>query len=68
MLIDVSGKVINKGTSKKGNSYVQVLVARPDGGNDVVTVMTDGGHDRYKVGSDVKIKANAFVRVCFEVK
>jgi hypothetical protein len=65
MKIEVSGKLINKGVSKKGKPFGQVLTPKPDGlGSDVVLVMLKRD---YPIGADVKIVANAYVQICAEV-
>lgn len=65
MQIEVVGEVLRRGISKKSNQpYVQVACSNSDGQKDVIIVMTP---KEYKPGTQVKMKANAFIRVCSEI-
>jgi len=65
MILELSGKIIRAGKSRAGQSYISVLVPRPDGQQDVVTVFTKS--DNHKAGQDFKGKVDAFIRMCGEV-
>jgi len=66
--VELTGRVIKIGTSKKGNKYINVLTERPDkSAYDVVTVLTNGKRT-YKLNEEVKILGSvSFVRVITEV-
>lgn len=64
MIIEVVGNIYKGGRTKGGKNYYCLLVKRPDGQSDSVTVFTDKEH---KIGAEVKIKVNAYIQTANEV-
>jgi hypothetical protein len=67
MILELAGRVFKSGVTKKEpvRNVYNVLVPRPDGQSDVVTVFTIKKHE---VGKDIKIRVNAFIQMCNEVE
>ncbi|MCE5194375.1 MAG: hypothetical protein LLF28_02800 [Nitrospiraceae bacterium] len=64
MKVEIKGKVISTGSTKKGGSFANVLCSRPDGtGSDVVFLLT-----KKPVPVNTDIVAFANVRVQFAVE
>lgn len=64
MVVDLEGSVYKAGVTKKGQHFCNVLVKRPDGQADSITVFGDVEH---KTGSVFKGKVNVYVQLCNEV-
>jgi hypothetical protein len=68
MIYEVKGKVINANTTSKGTNIVQVICPRPDGiGSDVITIFAKSGQYNDKIGKDVNIRTNVFIKNANEV-
>ncbi len=65
MVIEIQGEIIRTGVTKTGKNFLNILVARPDGQRDTVTVFTS--KDGFKAGSQYKGKVDVFVKMCNEV-
>ncbi|MDP3013747.1 MAG: hypothetical protein Q8M92_05850 [Candidatus Subteraquimicrobiales bacterium] len=62
--MELEGQVYRTGKTKKGQFFCNVLVKRPDGQQDSVTVFSTVEH---KVGVPFKAKVNAYVQMVSEV-
>lgn len=67
MNFEVTGEVLNSGTSKKnGSHFLQLLIERPDkSGKDVLLIFTKT--NSYKAGQKITMKCSSFVKVANEV-
>lgn len=64
MVVDLEGQVFKAGVTKKGQHFCCILVKRPDGQADNITIFGDVEH---KPGSIFKGKVNAYIQLCNEV-
>ncbi|MBI5204811.1 MAG: hypothetical protein HZA11_07840 [Nitrospirae bacterium] len=64
MIVDLEGQIYKTGKTKNGKNYSNVLVKRPDGQSDSITVFSDKEH---KTGTVFKGKINAYIQMCSEV-
>ena len=66
MNLMLKGEIMRKGVSKAGKPYVQLIYGNGDGSKGVCVVMTPKA-DTYKVGQQVELKVDTFLRVVNEV-
>jgi hypothetical protein len=65
MVIEIKGEVFKAGVSKKtGKKFYGLLVDRPDGQRDTITIFSDKD---YKAGQKVALKADVFIQMANEV-
>lgn len=68
MVIEVKGRIYRSGTIGKGKmagmKYYNLLIPRPDGMADTLTLFSEREH---KVGTEISVLANAYVQTATEV-
>jgi hypothetical protein len=64
MVIQLEGDIYKVGKTKKGGNFLNILVKRPDGQSDSVTIFTD---KEYRPGTKFKGTVNAYVQMASEV-
>ena len=64
MIVALEGQIYKAGKTKNGKHFCNVLVKRPDGQSDSVTVFSEREH---KAGTLYKGNVNAYVQMCSEV-
>ena len=65
MVFDLEGDIYKVGNTKKGAHFLNILIKRPDGQSDSITIFTS--KDGYKPGTHFKGKVNAYIQMCNEV-
>jgi len=64
MLVALEGQIYKAGKTKNGKNYCNVLVKRPDGQSDSITIF---GEKEHKPGTIFKGQVNAYIQMCSEV-
>lgn len=64
MVVEIEGQIYKAGKTKNGKNYSNVLVKRPDGQSDSITIFSEKEH---KPGTVFKGKVNAYIQMCNEV-